>query len=164
MAMKKAWQRIRQAGVSAAASPAGSWFIINVSAKVDPPLLKATKGYASSFGVTPVLLLTHTGAKTGQRRETPLVYVRDGDDLVLVASKGGDPSHPAWYHNLTANPRCEVVVKGRSGTYEAAEVTGAERDRLWAKAVDLYPGYETYQARTNGRLIPLVRLRRLRAE
>jgi deazaflavin-dependent oxidoreductase (nitroreductase family) len=136
------------------------WWIINVSAKVDPPLLKLSKGWVSSFGVTPVLLLTHTGAKSGITRETPLVYAKDGDDLVLVASKGGSPTHPAWYHNLVANPRCEVVVKGASGTYVATEVDGAERARLWQLATAQYEGYNTYQQRAGQRLIPVIRLRR----
>jgi deazaflavin-dependent oxidoreductase (nitroreductase family) len=137
------------------------WWIIHVSAKVDPPLLKLSNGWVSSFGVTPVLLLTHTGAKSGVRRETPLVYAKDGEDLVLVASKGGSPSHPAWFHNLAANPQCEVVVKGASGTYIATETHGADRARLWQKASELYAGYDTYQQRAGTRLIPVMRLRRV---
>jgi deazaflavin-dependent oxidoreductase (nitroreductase family) len=144
-----------------AASRAGAWFIINVLAKIDPLILKATRGRFSSLVGQPVLLLKHHGAKSGRLRETPLVYALDGDDIVLVGSKGGSTSHPAWYHNLMANHRCEVIAKGRSGTYEVIEATGADRDRLWEIALEVYAGYDTYQSRTDGRIIPVLVLRRI---
>jgi deazaflavin-dependent oxidoreductase (nitroreductase family) len=144
----------------AAASKPGAWVIVNVLSKIDPVILRATKGRFSSLIGQPVLLLKHTGAKSGQPRETPLVYVLDGDDIVLIASKGGATSHPAWYHNLVKNPRCEVVLKGRSGAYDMEEASGAERDRLWLIARNVYAGYDTYQARTDGRVIPVLVLRK----
>ncbi len=143
-----------------AASKAGAWFIINVLAHIDPLILKITRGRWSSLIGQPVLLLKHRGAKSGQSRETALVYALDGDDIILVASKGGATSHPAWFHNLMANHRCDVIAKGRSGTYEANEATGADRDRLWSIALQVYAGYDTYQSRTEGRIIPLLVLRR----
>jgi deazaflavin-dependent oxidoreductase (nitroreductase family) len=112
-----------------------------------------------SFDRAPVLLLHHVGAKSGQERVAPLLYLPDGDDVVIVASYGGAPKNPAWFHNLKAHPDT-VVELGREKRPVRAEVaTGAERERLWAAVVELYPAYATYQSRTE-RQIPLVVLRR----
>jgi F420H(2)-dependent quinone reductase len=103
----------------------------------------------------PSLLLDHVGAKTGTVRTTPLTYLADGDNLVLVASKGGNPRNPAWYHNLRAHPDVTVQVGSKRLAVEARVATAAERKRLWPKVVDLYGGYADYQRRTE-REIPLV--------
>ena len=106
-------------------------------------------------GGPPVLLLDHVGARTGSRRTTPLVYVGDGRDVVVVASKGGHPKHPAWYHNLLAHPDTTVQI-GREHRAVHARVAGPEeRTRLWPKAVATYGGYRGYQERAD-REIPLV--------
>lgn len=144
-----------------ASSRAGAWYFINVSSKLDPWLLKRSEGRISSVPGTPVLLLQHTGAKSGAARETPLVYAMDGEDIVLIASNGGSPNHPAWYHNLKANPECGVIAAGRSGQYAVSELEGDERAAVWEKALDVYGGYGVYQDRTEGRLIPLLRLTKL---
>ncbi|TCJ15954.1 nitroreductase family deazaflavin-dependent oxidoreductase [Rubrobacter taiwanensis] len=102
-----------------------------------------------------ILLLTTTGRKSGKRRTAPLLYVPDGDALVVVASKGGAPNHPAWWLNLRANPEAEVEVSGRKLRVRATEATGPERGRLWQKAVEAYPPYEDYQKKTS-REIPVV--------
>ena len=149
-------RRLRGTVESVAASPAGSWYIINVSSKLDPWILKRTDGRLSAMPGVPVLLLQHTGARTGKVRETPLVYIEDGDDIVIVASKGGAPEHPTWYHNLLANPECSLIVKDRSGRYYAREATGVRRTRLWAEALEVYGGYEVYQRRAGGRRVPLM--------
>jgi deazaflavin-dependent oxidoreductase (nitroreductase family) len=106
-------------------------------------------------GAPPVLLLNHVGAKSGVRRTTPLVYVDDDPDVVLVASKGGHPKHPAWFHNLRANPDTTVQVGRKRRPVHARIATPEERQRLWPKAVATYSGYDGYQARTE-REIPLV--------
>ena len=106
-------------------------------------------------GFPPVLLLDHVGARSGRRRTTALAYVADGRDLVLVASKGGHPRHPAWYHNLRAHPDTTVQVGGEVRRVHARVATPAERERLWPLAVAAYGGYAGYQERTN-REIPLV--------
>ncbi len=103
-----------------------------------------------------MLLLDHVGAKSGKKRTSPLLYVRDGEDLVIVASKGGFPKHPAWYHNLTANPDTTVQVKGETIPVHARTAKPDERERLWALAVAGYHGYDDYAARSKGREIPLV--------
>jgi F420H(2)-dependent quinone reductase len=110
-------------------------------------------------GLPTMLLLDHVGARSGRKRTSPLLYIRDGDDLVIVASKGGNPRHPAWYHNLMANPDTTVQVGSERRAVRARRATPAERERLWPEALKAYPGYSTYQART-GREIPLVVLER----
>jgi deazaflavin-dependent oxidoreductase (nitroreductase family) len=101
-------------------------------------------------------LLDHVGAKSGTKRTSPLLYVRDGEDIVVVASKGGFPKHPAWYHNLIANPDTTVQVGSRQLPVHARVAEPEERERLWAMAVAAYPGYEAYARRSKGREIPLV--------
>ncbi len=106
-------------------------------------------------GAPPVLLLDHVGAKSGIERTTPLVYVEDRPDVVLVASKGGHPKHPAWYHNLRANPDTTVQIGAERRAVHARVATPQERARLWPKALATYSGYAAYQQRTE-REIPLV--------
>ena len=108
----------------------------------------------------PTLLLDHVGAKSGTKRTSPLSYLRDGDSYVLVASKGGYPKNPAWFWNLKANPDTTVQVGHRQIPVHARVATGEERDRLWPRVVDMYSGYAEYQARSKGRVIPLVILER----
>jgi F420H(2)-dependent quinone reductase len=103
-----------------------------------------------------MLLLDHVGAKSGVKRTSPLLYVVDGADLVIVASKGGFPKHPAWFHNLLANPDTTVQVGSELRPVHARVAAPEERDRLWAMAVEAYHGYEGYQAHSKGREIPLV--------
>jgi F420H(2)-dependent quinone reductase len=102
-----------------------------------------------------MLLLDHVGAKSGTSRTTPLLYVADGEDLVLIASKGGFPQHPAWFHNLVANPDTAVQVGAERRPVHARVAEESERDRLWALADAAYSGYRDYRARA-GREIPLV--------
>jgi F420H(2)-dependent quinone reductase len=106
-------------------------------------------------GAPPMLLLDHVGARSGVKRTSPLAYGRDGDNLVLIASKGGYPKHPAWFHNLLANPDTTVQVGSQVRNVRARVAQGEERERLWALMVGLYPGYEGYRKRTE-REIPVV--------
>jgi deazaflavin-dependent oxidoreductase (nitroreductase family) len=106
-------------------------------------------------GVPPMLLLDHVGARSGIKRTIPLVYVEDGRDVVIVASKGGHPKHPAWYHNLRANPETTVQIGRERRDVRARVARHDERPRLWPKAVDTYGGYRGYQERTD-REIPLI--------
>lgn len=101
-------------------------------------------------------LLDHVGAKSGTLRTSPLLYFSDGENVVLVASKGGFPKHPAWYHNLMANPDTTVQVGGERRQVHARIAGPEERERLWPLAVKQYRGYADYQARSKGREIPLV--------
>jgi deazaflavin-dependent oxidoreductase (nitroreductase family) len=106
-------------------------------------------------GAPPALLLDHVGARTGARRTSPLVYGVDGENLILVASKGGYPKNPAWFHNLRANPDTTVQVGSQRRRVRARVAEGEERDRLWQLMVGVYGGYESYRQRTE-REIPLV--------
>jgi F420H(2)-dependent quinone reductase len=106
-------------------------------------------------GAPPALLLDHVGARSGVRRTTPLVYGRDGETFVLIASKGGHPKHPAWFHNLNANPDTTVQVGSKRLAVHARVAEGEERARLWALMVGVYGGYESYRKRTE-REIPVV--------
>ncbi len=141
-----------------ASSKAGAWYFVKVTSRVDPWILRRTDGRWSTVIGQPVLLVTNKGAKSGRLRETALVYGVDGDAILLVASKGGAPKHPAWYHNLRAHPECDVIAKGRSGRYRARELAGVERERAWAIVTDVYNGYDVYQARAGGRTIPVLHL------
>lgn len=120
-------------------------------------LYRATNGLVGhrTPGAPPALLLDHVGAKSGTHRTSPLVYGRDGANFVLVASKGGYPKNPAWFHNLLAHPDTAVQVGSRRQDVHARVATGEERTRLWALMLGVYSGYAGYQRRTE-REIPLV--------
>jgi len=124
-------------------------------------LYRATHGLIGHRvpGLPPMLLLDHVGAKSGTKRTAPLLYIRDGDDLVIVASKGGHPKHPAWFHNLRANPDTTVQIGSERRPVHSRVATPEERERLWPTVVAAYGDYARYQRRT-GREIPLVILER----
>ncbi len=131
-----------------------------IAAPLDGPIMKATGGRVSlAAGAVPVVVLTSTGARSGERRETPLVYFTDGDDVILIASNYGGARHPGWYYNLIAHPQCELRIGPDGGSFVARETEGAERDRLFALGGDLYSGYPKYAQRTDGiRTIRVLRL------
>jgi deazaflavin-dependent oxidoreductase (nitroreductase family) len=103
-----------------------------------------------------MLLLDHVGAKSGTKRTCPLLYFPDAENVVIVASKGGFPRHPAWFHNLMANPDTTVQIGRERRDVHARVAAPDERERLWPVAVKMYRGYADYQARSRGREIPLV--------
>jgi deazaflavin-dependent oxidoreductase (nitroreductase family) len=103
-----------------------------------------------------MLLLDHVGAKSGTERTCPLLYIEDGDNAVIIASKGGYPRHPAWYHNLMANPDTAIQIGSERREVRARLATPDERERLWPQAVKVWSGYDDYQARSRGREIPMV--------
>ncbi len=103
----------------------------------------------------PVCLVTTTGRKTGKPRVAPLIYLADGDDVVLVASKGGMSHSPAWYHNLAANPEAEVQIRSDVRKMRARRASDEEKAKLWPKLLEVYPDYDDYQARTE-RNIPVM--------
>ena len=133
-----------------------TWFLVNVGNKIDPYLMRATGGRVKSTFSAPTVLLTHTGAKSGKKRTTPLGYFTDGDNAILIASRGGNRNHPAWYHNVLANPAVELWTKGGGGAYRAREAEGEERQRLWNLATAFYPGFARYQERAGERRIPVI--------
>jgi deazaflavin-dependent oxidoreductase (nitroreductase family) len=106
----------------------------------------------------PILLLTTTGRKTGRPRTTPLLYVTDGENVVVVASNAGRPQHPQWWLNLAANPEAKVQMRNEKRLVRAAQAAGEERERLWRLVVEMYPEYEEFQ-KTANRQFPIVILR-----
>jgi len=120
---------------------------------------RAHNGKVGAFGDVPVVLLTTTGAKSGQKRVNPLAALVEGDKLYVFASKAGAPANPDWYHNLVANPEVEVEFGDERFGAAATPITGPERDRLFATQVAQNPVFGDYEKATE-RVIPVVELRR----
>jgi deazaflavin-dependent oxidoreductase (nitroreductase family) len=122
---------------------------------------RATEGNVTGvFAGRPLMLLTTTGAKSGQPRTAPLVYTTDGDALVIIASKGGAPTNPDWYHNLRANPLVTVELGAERFEAQARVAEGEERQRLYDAQAALMPAFADYQ-RKSPRQIPVVVLERV---
>ena len=122
---------------------------------------RATRGASDDpFAGRPLLLLTTTGARSGQRRTTPLMYVPDRDRLLVIASNAGAPAHPDWYRNLLVHPDVAVEVGTESFDARATVVEGAERQQLWARIVEQYPFFADHQAKII-RQIPVIALERI---
>lgn len=111
------------------------------------------------FAGAPLMLMTTTGAKSGKERIIPIVYTRDGDRLVIAASKAGAPTNPDWYFNVVANPGVTIELPGEKFRARAAVVDRAERDRLYAAHAAAMPGFAEYETKTD-RVIPIVVLER----
>ncbi len=112
-----------------------------------------------NFEGAPLLLLTTTGAKSGQQRVNPLMYLADGDRWIVFASKAGAPTHPDWFRNVVANPNVTVEVGAERFEATAEVLTGEERDRVYARQSEAFPQFAAYQQQT-GRVIPAVALNR----
>jgi len=113
------------------------------------------QGLGSTFQNIPVALLTTTGRKTGEPRVSPLYFLRDGDRVVVAASRGGSDKNPQWYLNLKANPKVQVQIKDELLNLTARDANEEERQRYWPQLVQMYPTYDDYQSWTD-RVIPLV--------
>jgi len=120
------------------------------------------KAYRETNGETgyiwngaPILLLTTTGRKSGEKRTIAIIYTQVGDSWVIIASKGGSPTHPLWYLNIQQDPEVEVQIKGDRYVARARTAESPEREAIWAKAIETWPNYDEYQRRTD-RLIPVV--------
>jgi deazaflavin-dependent oxidoreductase (nitroreductase family) len=136
------------------------WRVWNAFTGAHVNVYRLTRGrIGGKFQGARVLLLHHVGRKSGKHRVHPLLYLEDGDDLVIVASKGGVPKHPAWWLNLRDRPDTTVEVGGEKRPVRASLANAEERERIWPRLVEMYPEYGTYQRRTE-RQIPVVILRR----
>ncbi|TDY06522.1 deazaflavin-dependent oxidoreductase (nitroreductase family) [Mycolicibacterium litorale] len=136
-------------------SPAADFFIKWMS-RGNTLLYKATGGrVGGTFGKAPVALLTTMGRKTGEPRVSPLLFLRDGDRVILVASRGGSDKHPMWYLNLRANPKVQVQIKDEVLALTARAATEEERAHYWPKLTAMYPNFDDYQSWTD-RVIPIV--------
>jgi deazaflavin-dependent oxidoreductase (nitroreductase family) len=142
---------------SAATAPM-SWVYVRVLHHIDRPIYRLTRGrhtFVNLVSGLPVVMLTTTGARTAQQRVWPVLGLPDGDNLVATASNWGQPQRPAWYHNLCAHPEATVTVGGVARRVLAYEAIGEERERLWRRALEVYPGWAAYQRRVTHRRIPV---------
>jgi deazaflavin-dependent oxidoreductase (nitroreductase family) len=139
--------------------------VAKVLARIGQPadlrIYRMTRGkhmLSSIISGLPVVLLTSTGARSGERRTSPLLGIPMSDGLAVIASNYGQQSNPNWAHNLRAQPQGEVLVDGRTHRFEALEVIGSERERIWSAGLEIYPGWNVYKQRA-GRVIPVFLLR-----
>lgn len=140
-----------------------TWPLLQRAAGLHTWLYRTTGGRLGQNvpgGPGKMLLLDHVGAKSGTKRTAPLLYVKDGENVAVIASKGGYHRHPAWFHNLMANPDTVIQIGRERRPVHARIATGDERGRLWAEALRAWSGYEDYAAHSKGREIPLVILER----
>jgi deazaflavin-dependent oxidoreductase (nitroreductase family) len=138
---------------------AGRSLGIHFAAHVDPLLLRMSRGRVATTAFFPVVNLIARGRKSGEQRQTTLVYFTRGGEVILIASSFGREKNPAWYYNATANPDVELLVKGERLPYRVRETEGEEREHLLDLAEQLYPGYGDYRRRTAGiRQIPVLAL------
>jgi deazaflavin-dependent oxidoreductase (nitroreductase family) len=136
-----------------------SWLLADNLHWIDRPFLRLSGGRTSLSGILaglPVVVLTATGAKSGKPRSMPLAALFDEDKVILIASYLGSPRHPAWYHNLKANPKARVEICGKERVYIACEAEGEDYERYWAQAIELYHGYEIYRKKVGKRKIPVM--------
>jgi deazaflavin-dependent oxidoreductase (nitroreductase family) len=134
------------------AKPGGlAWKIEGAVTRAHVRIFQRTRGrILGSFDGAPLLVLHHIGAKSGVLRQSPMIYLPDGDNLVVVASIGGNPKNPAWYYNLRANPeKVEVDVRGGRRRVRARQAAPEEADALWPRLVAMWPAWKTYMTRTD---------------
>jgi deazaflavin-dependent oxidoreductase (nitroreductase family) len=131
---------------------------IRLIGRLHASIWRLTRGrFIDAAGAAPFLLLTTKGHKTGRLRTTPVLYLEEGGDLIVVASFGGNDIHPAWYLNLKECPEAEVMIRGERRRVTARAITSAEKKLIWPRLVKSYPQFDVYQQRTR-REIPLMRL------
>lgn len=134
------------------------------STRIHTAFYRWTKGRLGSrvpgFPGARIALVDHVGAKSGIQRTSPLIYLEDGGNVVVVASKAGQPTSPAWFHNLMAHPEAKVQVRGEVREVRARVASDEERERLYPKFVAVYPAYDFYERNARGRRIPVVILER----
>ncbi|MDQ6746290.1 MAG: nitroreductase family deazaflavin-dependent oxidoreductase [Actinomycetota bacterium] len=144
-----------------AASAPGSWVFARVAHRIDRPVHRITDGrhtFASLISGMPVVMLTSTGAKSGQPRTTPVLGIPTGGGVAIIASNFGQHRHPAWYHNLRTHPEAEVVIYGERRRVRAVEVEGERREEIWREGLRVYPGFDQYQRRASHRPISVFEL------
>jgi deazaflavin-dependent oxidoreductase (nitroreductase family) len=154
-------ERINRAGVAASSSKLGGIFYHVVCRRIDTLLIPITKGRLSLGPPGQTVLLTTTGARTGRPRHAAVAFLWRGDEMIVVASKGGAPHHPGWYHNLTANPRVRTRYRGADEQRVAREATGTERDALFREAAATFSNFAAYQERATQRTIPVMILSKI---
>jgi deazaflavin-dependent oxidoreductase (nitroreductase family) len=139
-----------------ASSGPGSWLFARVLHHLDKPVFRLSGErftLTSLLAGLPMAMLTTTGAKSGRPRTVPVLGLPTPDGLAVISSNYGKERHPAWYHNLRANPEGKVSVKEDKRTFRAVEAEGERRDRIWQEALKVYPGFATYEQRASHRRI-----------
>lgn len=139
-----------------AASGPGSWLFARVLHRIDRPVYRLTGGrhtFANLLSGIPVVMLTTTGARSGVPRIVPVLGLPTPDGLVVIASNFGQARHPAWYHNLRANPEGHATVNGINRAFHATEADGDVRERIWQEGLKVYPGFSQYERRASHRRI-----------
>jgi deazaflavin-dependent oxidoreductase (nitroreductase family) len=143
------------------AVPPVSWLYARTLHHLDRVVYRLTGGRATFVSwVTglPIVMLTTTGAKSGIERTLPLVALPDGDRTIVIASNYGQHGNPAWYYNLRANPTATIAFEGRTRKVSARELEGEEREREYARGIEIYPGWTQYRQRAAHRRIPVIEL------
>ena len=138
-----------------------SWLFARTLHHIDRPVFRLTGGkhtFASLVTGLPVVMLTTTGAKSGEKRTLPLLGLPDGERMVVIASNYGQLHHPSWYYNLLAHPDATLSVGGETQKMVAHQVEGDERERLWRRGLQVYPGWRGYERRAARRRIPVMAL------
>lgn len=141
-----------------AASGPGSWVFARVLHRIDRPVYRLTRGrhtFSSLLSGAPVVMLTTTGARSGREHTVPVLGLPTPDGIAVIASNFGQRHHPAWYHNLRANPIAKVTVDGLPYEVRAVEAEGGRRERIWAQGMDIYPGWSQYERRASNRRIAI---------
>jgi deazaflavin-dependent oxidoreductase (nitroreductase family) len=132
----------------------GSWLFARVAHRIDRPLYRLTRGrhtLSTLVSGIPVVMLTTTGARSGEPRTVPVLGLPTDEGLVVIASNFGQRRHPAWYHNLRARPEGEVVVDGARRRFKAVVAEGERRQRIWETGLKVYPGFSQYERRASHR-------------
>ena len=139
-----------------ASSGPGSWMFARVAHRLDKPIYRMTDGRRSMTSILaglPMLMLTTTGAKSGKPRTVPVLGIPTDDGVAIIASNFGQERHPAWHYNLAKDPLADVEMDERAWSVRAVEAEGELRQRVWARALEIYPGYSTYETRADHRRI-----------
>jgi deazaflavin-dependent oxidoreductase (nitroreductase family) len=139
------------------ASGPGAWVFARLAHRIDRPVYRLTRGrasFSSAVSGLPVVMLTTTGARSGVPRTVPVLGLPTADGMAIIASNWGKTRHPAWFHNLRANPVAEIDVNGQRRTVRAVQLEQGEvRERVWRESNAIYPGFKTYAGRAPGRSI-----------
>lgn len=139
-----------------AASGPGAWLFARVLYRIDRPVYRLTRGrhtFASLLSGIPVVMITTTGARSGQPRTVPVLGIPTADGVAVIASNFGQRRHPGWYFNLRANPEGVLAVVGASRRFRAVQAEGERRREIWAEGLRVYPGWSQYERRASQRQI-----------
>ena len=154
-------QRLVRIGTALSASAIGGKLYHRVCRPLDRVLIPLTNGRLAMGPPGQTVLITMVGARSGKRRQAVVAFQWEGDEMVIVASKGGSPEHPAWYHNLKAHPNVRVQYRGVREARVAREATADERDRLYDRMAADFPTFTAYAERAGSRRIPVMLLGRV---